>query len=281
MPETFAHRSWHHSRMVLKLDPRYPLVWRSPSSLQVGVASPRVVLHDVSVATERMIAALAVGVSDTGLAMIGRSAGADAAAIDTLIRQLEPALVHPNYRPARTVVVVGSGEAADRITAGLATAGVQVRTAPSAATARLETIDCDLAIIVAQYVVEPELHGVWLRRDTPHLPVVFSDTAVSIGPLVEPGSGPCLYCLERHRIDADAAWPAIATQLLGRRSTLDGSLLAGEVAGIACRRVLARLVGVRDDGVASTLEYGEITTREWLPHPECGCLSLAGMPASG
>jgi len=269
-----AARAWQHSRMVLKLDPRYPLVWRSPSSLQVGIASPRVVLHDVSVATERMIAALTVGVSDSGLAMIGRSAGADPAAIDTLVRQLEPALEHPEYRPQTTVVVVGSGETAERITAGLATAGVQVRTAKSAAAARLETVDCDLAVIVAHYVVEPELHGVWLRRDIPHLPVVFSDTAVTVGPLVEPGAGPCLYCLERHRIDADAAWPAIATQLLGRRSALDGALLAGEVAGITCRRALARLLGVRDDGVASTLQYGEITSREWMPHPECGCLAL-------
>lgn len=265
--------------MVLKLDPRYPIVWRSPSSLQVGIASPKVVLYDVSVATERMIAALTVGVSETGLTMIGRSAGADPAAIERLIRQLEPALSQNALHPTRTVVVVGAGETADRITAGLATAGVQVRTASSASGTALGTLDCDLAIVVAQYVVEPELHGVWLRRDIPHLPVVFSDTAVTVGPLVEPGVGPCLYCLERHRVDADAAWPAIATQLLGRRSALDGALLAGEVAGIACRRVLARLAGVRDDASSATLEHGEVTTSEWTPHPECGCLALAGMPA--
>ena len=61
--------------MVLRLDPRLPLLWRTPSSLQFGVDDPPVVLEAVSAAEERMIAALRVGVSRSGLEMISATAG--------------------------------------------------------------------------------------------------------------------------------------------------------------------------------------------------------------
>ena len=53
-------------------------------------------------------------------------------------------------------------------------------------------------------------------RDVPHLAVVFDDDGARVGPLVEPGAGPCLRCLDLGRRDADPAWPAIAAQLAGR-----------------------------------------------------------------
>ena len=34
--------------MVLRLDPRLPLVWRSPTSLQLGISRPVVVLEKAS-----------------------------------------------------------------------------------------------------------------------------------------------------------------------------------------------------------------------------------------
>ncbi|MHB1173430.1 MAG: TOMM precursor leader peptide-binding protein, partial [Lacisediminihabitans sp.] len=78
--------------MALKLDPRLPLVWRSPSSLQLGVDSPPVVLHNVSNAQERMIAALVPGVSRPGLSMIAREAGAAEPEVVSLLSALGPAL---------------------------------------------------------------------------------------------------------------------------------------------------------------------------------------------
>ncbi len=57
--------------MVLKLDPRFPLVWRTPSSLQLGVDPAVVTLHDVSETTERLLAALVAGV---GLLLLALSA---------------------------------------------------------------------------------------------------------------------------------------------------------------------------------------------------------------
>ncbi len=89
--------------MTLKLDPQFPLVWRDPVSLQLGIDEPRVILDDVSGAEERMIAALAVGVSRCGLSMIGIEAGATETDIGRLLARLEPALEPAREPgPART-----------------------------------------------------------------------------------------------------------------------------------------------------------------------------------
>ncbi|MGL4340787.1 MAG: TOMM precursor leader peptide-binding protein, partial [Rhodoglobus sp.] len=122
------------------------------------------------------------------------------------------------------------------------------------------------------------LHALWLRRDVPHLPVVLSDTSAMIGPLVEPGSGPCLLCLELHRRDADDAWPAIATQLLGRRRQVKSAMLAGEAAIAAARMAIAQLGGPAAVGAAHSLRIDAATgvrrRREWQEHPLCGCRGI-------
>ena len=226
--------------MILQLDPRHPLVWRTPTSLQLGVDDPRVCLDDVTEAQERMISALVVGISRPGLDLIARSSGADHQAAADLLVSVRGALRSSTPGPApMSVVISGVGETVERMSSLLETVGVS----PMAAGADPErTADGGgIAVIVAHFVVDPALHGVWLRRDVPHLPVVLGDTGARIGPFVEPGAGPCLYCLERHRTDADPAWPAMAAQLWGRRSPLDSGLVAAEVAARATRMVLGRL----------------------------------------
>jgi len=264
--------------MVLALDPRYPLVWRTPSSLQLGVSAPRVVLEDVGVAQERMLDALVGGVSSSGLVMIGTSAGASEAEVAEFLQLVRPALrttTLPRGRP--DVLVVGSGHTAARIASGIEGTGARVVTSSGRG---VETrIRYALVVLVSSFVVEPSLHGVWLRRDIPHLPVVLGDTSVTIGPTVEPGIGPCLYCLLRARTDADAAWPAIAAQLWGRRSALDTPLVAGEVAAVVTRIAEARLR--RPDALATVhaeleldIATGVMTRTVRRRHPACECADL-------
>src|SRR5882757_8454708 len=100
--------------MVLKLDPRYPVVWRSPSSLQVGVDPAIARLDDVTELQERMLAALAVGVSTPGLAMIARGRDAER---DALMRAVSPALLRDELRAAVSVALSGTGVALDAIAA--------------------------------------------------------------------------------------------------------------------------------------------------------------------
>ena len=274
--------------MVLRIDPRYPLVWRSPSTLQIGASVARVVFDDLSTVDERLIAALSVGVTKPGLTVIARSCGADDSAVPALLGTLAPVLAPVRRAQTPDVTIVGTGVTALRIAEALSGAGVRVHAV--AAAQSVGDAPCDLAIAIGHYVLDPELHGLWLRRDIPHIAVVFTDTGASISQVVEPGAGPCLYCLQRHRTDADPAWPAISAQLWGQASTTESALLASEVAGIVSRAVLARL-GRRRAASAhwSTqidVQTGEVSRERVRPHADCGCtgiesVSAAARPKSG
>jgi len=271
--------------MVLRLDGRYATVWRDPFSLQIGVDPARVVLRDVSTAQERMIAALESGVSRSGLDMIASSSGASVSDVAALLRGLKLLLVPDEpVRPAPRVSIVGSGQTVERIAGMLALAGAEV-----SVSAAVTDDHCDLGVVVGHYVLDPESYGFWLRRDLPHLPVVFGDDSVMIGPMVEPGSSPCLYCLEHHRRDSDASWSAIASQLWGRRARSETPLAGAEVATRVTRLVLGRLESGRSAGRTMSArsfhlaaDTGEVTRREWMPHPDCGCVTLpAGFGPAG
>lgn len=278
--------------MVLKLDARFAIVWRDPFSLQIGVEPSRVVLREVTTADERMIAALGSGVSRSGLEMIATSSGATDRAVGTLLRALKPVLVTDAPALGATVSIVGRGQTVDRIASTLALAGVSVSVRASVAAAvaagtPVAEEEAELGIVVGHYVLEPDSYGFWLRRDLPHLPVIFGDDSVLIGPLVEPGGTPCLFCLERYRRDADASWPAIASQLWGRRSVSETALVSAEVAARASRLVLNRLESGPKPARAHAgrsfrlaVETGEVTRRDWMPHPDCGCVALPGEEAA-
>jgi bacteriocin biosynthesis cyclodehydratase domain-containing protein len=258
--------------MVLRLDSRFPVVWRTPSSMQVGVDPPIVIVETLTEAQERMLSALVVGVSEPGLTMLARGHDAERTA---LLAVLAPALEVPRAESVTPEVAI-SGP--DGLVAPIAhvLAGSGVRVLVAAEVGDLRDARPHLAIAAGHFVLEPQLHAFWLRRDVPHLPVVLGDTSVTVGPMIEPGAGPCLLCLELHRRDGDAAWPALAAQLLGRRSHAGSAVLVTEAAGIASRAVLARLAdgpgpahSVRVDAAT-----GERDERRWAVHPECGCAGL-------
>jgi bacteriocin biosynthesis cyclodehydratase domain-containing protein len=254
--------------MVLKLDPRFPLVWRTPSSLQLGVDPPLVTMHEVSETAERLISALVSGVSLPGLTML---AGGDHESRDAVLRLVEPALLpeHAEQPVTPVIAVSGTGRTADAVAAVLHGDGMRVVAADS-------QDHPQLAVAIGHHVLPPELHGHWLRRDIPHLPVVLTDSATVIGPLVHPGEGPCLHCLELHRRDADRAWPAIASQLLGRLSLAESARSASEAAALVGRIVLGWLNGDQDARAAIRIDAasGARTERRWAAHPECGCLDV-------
>ncbi|MGO4299690.1 hypothetical protein [Leifsonia sp. RAF41] len=266
--------------MVLALDPRIPRVWRTPDCIQFGVDEPALVLDGVSSADERMLVALAAGVSREGLQLVADRARAPSAAVAALLDRLGPVLVtqrrEPPPRPP-LVVLDGAGPTAVAVEALLRDTGAEVRSGLDWADAAVDR--ADVAVIVAAYAVEPQRHARWLRRDVPHLPIVFGDAGVTVGPYVRPGRGPCLRCVDLHRTDADPAWPAMATQL----HTRDAPAETGIVAAATAARVAALLLAERGEGrrttpsgVSARLPRGawDWVSREWAPHPECGCLGL-------
>lgn len=256
--------------MVLRLNPALAVVWRSPSCLQVGADEPLGVLSAVTPATERVVTALRTGAPRSALVAIAAHYGGDAALVDRVLSALRPALLpqHP-VSNAGTVRVQGVGAEADALRARL-----QSLSFLAADPGRGRS----LTIIVADYVVSPGAQTALMCHDDAHLPVIFGDQRVEVGPLVEPGDGPCLRCVSLARRDADPAWPAISAQLSEQCATTRGSLAGEEAVLQAVRAVQAWSSGAHQGTVAHGIRIdaasGQVTRAEYRPHPECGCQAL-------
>jgi len=147
----------------------------------------------------------------------------------------------------------------------------------------------DAVVLVADIALDPRRGDLWLRRGVPHLPVVTTGSRAVVGPLVDGTAGtPCLWCLDLHRSDRDAAWPTVMAQLatvpvdsfspwsrprpgagppgLGEPGL--SQLVAGTVAALVARSVAGE---PPPPGVAVevTLPWPRIDHRRWLAHPRC------------
>lgn len=261
MTSTRVFAAWHPDGMVLRLDPGLPMLWRSPSSVQFGADEPAAVLSDVTEGEDRLLAALAAGVSETGFVMLADSLRVSAERSQALLEALAPVLAREPSSASRVAAVLGDNALA-RAIAGLL----------SASDALGSVEDASLVVLVADWVVSPADHLRWLNRDVPHLPVVVSERGVTVGPAVDPGVGPCLYCVHLARVDDDPAWTAIATQLLGRDGRELGALEITETSAFVARRVLERLTGAGVRGMSWRVDAGGgVSVREWARHPDCRC----------
>ena len=113
-------------------------------------------------------------------------------------------------------------------------------------------------------------------RRLAHLAVCVRDGTVVVGPLVRPGSSPCLNCLDLHRQDLDPDWRAVAAQLhtspeVGEPVTATTALAA---AAFATFEVLTHVDGGTPATLGATIEItepGRHARRQWIQHPSCGC----------
>jgi len=267
----------HYGGMALRLNPRYPLVWRTPNCVQLGIDEAVVTINGLTPAHEVVLSALVAGVHRSGAMLLGTLAGASATEVAKLLDLLEPALLYvsddaptPITPQPHTVFVDGVGPTALRVRVLLANLDIEEPSADAAP---------QLVVLIGQYVLSPERHGHWLRRDIPHLPVIFSDSAARIGPLVEPGQGPCLTCLELAHIDSDPAWPAIACQLAPRQAPSETPRLsfevAARVAGLVQDRLETGTSGVFSRSLRLDATTGAIAPFAHRFHERCGCQSLA------
>ena len=260
--------------MVLRLDPRYPVIWRDLTSLQIGAETPIATIPNISAPFERLIGALMAGVSQPEFERLAERLGIAADELPGFLDRISPALAAdpvPATRPGW--VVDGTGPTAQRVASLLEATGLP---APDPAAHRRP----GLVVLVATHVIDPRRYIRWLSLDIPHLAVVYTDTGARVGPLVEPGAGPCLHCLARHNVERDPAWPAIASQLLGQGAASEREPLVSVVAGLAARLAEVRLVNGTNDLDSASLSFDaqSLTGRraEHRQHPDCGCRSLSG-----
>lgn len=293
----------HAHGMAPRIDPALPLVWRSPADLQLGATDARVVLRDAGDLETGLISALRHGASIGTLTTIGVGLGGSPERVGELLAALEPAFERVPVRspeaasaaPRRVVAIDAAGELGARLAADLAALGHEVvdlerdmadGSEPGAdgttsdAASVLDAVS--IAVIAADWVVRPARHLRWLRRDVPHLAVVFDDAGARVGPLVEPGAGPCLRCLELARRDADAAWPVIAAQLAGRPAATRDARAVIEAAAVAVAAVDDRLAHGPGALASSSIRLGRARPAalprpsRHAPHPECGCSAPGG-----
>jgi hypothetical protein len=141
----------------------------------------------------------------------------------------------------------------------------------------LEAIDC--AAIIAHEAIEPRRYVQWLNRDVPHLALSFEVDHASVSPLIVPGRGPCLFCLEQARVNQDPSWPVLASQLITTKERLDDSASRLFCAGVAIQKILGHLDSVGEFrqtekelvGYRLHLSNGTIAEFRWPEHEACSC----------
>ena len=141
----------------------------------------------------------------------------------------------------------------------------------------------DVLVVVESGAADPERGQLLVGLGVPHLSVVIREGDAVVGPLVVPGAGPCLRCLDLHRADVDPAWPAVLGELVGPAPADEVGVVAAVCAGLAAAAVLGVVDGDRPTA-GRTYEVGlpdaVPRARDWPVHPLCGCTGLPG-PADG
>ncbi len=147
--------------------------------------------------------------------------------------------------------------------------------------------DPDVLVVVEHGAADPARTELLLGSHTVHLPVLVREADAVVGPLVVPGAGPCLRCLDLHRADADPLWPALVAQLVGTSPGPEVGAMAAVCAGLAAAVVLR---AVDEPPLRTRVRAGTTVevrlpdvlprTRTWEVHPDCGCTSH-GMAAVG
>jgi hypothetical protein len=163
------------------------------------------------------------------------------------------------------ISVAADGLVADRVLHACATAGL-----PRSDVARTRLVAT---------VGEPRraLSDALVRDDIAHLWVAVLPHSVRLGPFVEPGRSACLRCVDAHLGDLDPRRATVLYQLEALPSAPetdpDPTLVQ-----LACAWAVRDLVRVLDGRPAAlrsaTVTVGEdleVTRRDWLRHPHCGC----------
>lgn len=136
----------------------------------------------------------------------------------------------------------------------------------------LPSTDIDLLILITGHTVDPVTSANLVAERTPHIPIIFTDTAVQVGPTVVPGTGPCLGCLDRHRAAADPHWGRVAAQLV-RKPWGEETSLAAWAGATATSLALALADGRGKPGYSLTLTADDPipSVAIWDVHPSCEC----------
>ncbi|RQW90959.1 TOMM precursor leader peptide-binding protein, partial [Micromonospora globispora] len=186
--------------------------------------------------------------------------------------------------PVRPGDLIGTGLTAAEIGRPLSATlrGLLARSAPGTETRPLRRSPIDLVVQLGTDRPAALLAARYAQRRQPHLLVGLRGGVPVVGPLVRPPVGPCLNCVDLHRVDRDPDWPALAAQLAADdpdQACAASTVLAA--VAYAAAEALAHLDGGTPETLGCAVEIGgagRFRRRVWPPHPSCGC---AGNRRSG
>lgn len=260
------------SPVLTRLDPGRPLLWRDGSTLQLGDDDG--IRVEVSAEwIELLLSRLRTGFRRSAFDVIAHRLGAPRDEARALLARLESVLIDdPPPPPAAWLESINLTDGRTEYRMRDALADEEVR--PGERTRRDH-----IGIILLQGAAAALQLARYLRDDIAHLPVSFERGRVSVGPLVVPGSTPCLSCRDAQERDRDAAWPRLHAQLIARDA---GPISAAQVAEAAALAAQLLLSGIESG--ASAIGVSANGSREWRPvtfHEECRCRALSSPSLPG
>lgn len=139
----------------------------------------------------------------------------------------------------------------------------------------------EIVVVVTQFACPPAVARTWLTQGVVHLPVVFGETSVKVGPFVGVGRNPCAFCIELARVDHDPSWPALASQCLGRRAPTNTPAFTAVTTGLVTDLIEQWRQGgdpIEGSRVVLTASAGvsfSVTRERVDVHPGCDCQRFA------
>lgn len=251
--------------LSLRLNPALPVVWQNPLTVQIGIDPPHVVLADVDDRFLPLLHHLRAGMTRPGLVMVAKSEAVGLDELDRFLQDLSPALRPVSPTPLPSLWLHYSGKPAE------AMAGIWRQLGYRCVREEDDAGPTSEVILVSDFVIDPQWHHTWLRRDIPHTPVTFLDQSVVIGPRVIPGVTACLHCVRLRRLAENPSTPALDSQLWGMRSPLRTEPMETRAAFL-----LAELLSQGTPGERWRVEAdsGKVSTRVFEREPGCDCQGL-------
>ena len=178
-------------------------------------------------------------------------------------------------RSAWDIAVIGTGDVADAVR--IVTQASGLKSAVGVTTSTIVILVGTRGIEAPETLLPLECRDQRAVSDQPHIPVSTYRAHASIGPLVLPGSTPCLRCLHLHRLDADPRWPRIVEQWrdVDEPSTQNADPLvawqAAVTATVMVRRWIDSPATAEPERIRWSLPHGSYTKDSPTWHPSCGC----------
>jgi hypothetical protein len=284
-------------------------ITRRPGEVQFGVLEGGPIVSGVTPDEARLLARLDGTMPPEAVGLVARASGVSKrrwrALLDLVVRLglLEPVPAARSEQPPTVggqpaspgshVLIEGDGSLADDLRRLLGSDSVgwvgSVGTESEGDESGSEAAQPGVVVLVADIALDPRRGDLWLRRGVPHLPVVTTGSRAVVGPLVDSAAeSPCLWCLDLHRTDRDAAWPTVMTQVatvpvdsgaaqpephrrpVPVRPSEPGlsQLVAGTVAALVARSAVG---DPPPPGVAVevSLPWPRLDHRRWRLHPRC------------